>query len=625
MSLKSTYRQSADNALSDISAIQTLLHNYPVVETTGNLLIGEDVDCSLSFMMSIFTLLGKTKEEVIDLFCDLLCGKNDGDSGFLDSVDTAVKWILMANIKKILTCLNPLIPDKLMYPENDVPNQNNGIEIDISEIDMFNMLGYCPTSKKNGSAYYFDGLISIYDQTERTSANKMWSSCDFNAYLWYIIHRSTSSDNERMLYWDNRANQSVLKRLKKDKKLRNNFFNFDGKSNVEDLHTTYQLINGDSESVKRHLIIRCEFEEKSSTSDKNNVLRVYINPWRYANRLVELPTTNKAIKLRARFNSTIFEFNYDYIFSLKLFNSKTLVAQILNAIFGVLESVNVGVSYKEEIIKRKVGEMVYKIMTNDDTNDTMEVRDCFKRFSNKEYEDILRDTNDKYTGKFSAVDDTNISGISPEMFVEGLNNIESAVTNEEQRDSVSRVFENIFKTKDIYEEEVKDGVDALKFNWGSSIIDKLIKETVTQIVLQVLSPKIAILFKINSTIMGNTDPENNEGTVLDAWNDFVENFENLLVDLVSEISGLILNWLLNYIMLEIRDIAQLFALQLLKEAINDYRELLKNIIKGCMASFGSSLLGNLLGLKRKYSNMQIDNVNYADIIPTALPKTKDSC
>lgn len=624
--LKSSYRESVDSTLNSISSIQTLLHNYPVVETTGNLLVDGNTECSLSFMMSILAMFGKTQTEVVEMFVDMLCGKDDnGESGILSTIEEATKVLLMANMKNLTECLNPLIPDRLMLAgENDVlPDPNgNGIEISIEDIDLFNMLGYCPTSANNGSVYYFDGLYSIFTGQMSGVANHMWRSCDFNAYLWYIIHRSTSSDHERHLYWDNRCTKNTYKRLMENESLRNRFFDVEDRYDPKDIKSPYQTLKDGGDSVKRYGIIRCEYEERSTTSDKTNVIRVYINPWRYANSPLsfKIPTLNNTVNISTRVNRTLFQFNYEYIWSLKLFNTKTLVAQILNSVFGLASTINMGFSYSSQIIKDKVGEMVYRIMADDDLNDTMDVIDCFNRFDNKKYDELIRNTEKKYTGQHTYIDDTddgfNAKAEELNRYLSALNDIESATTQVEQKRTIMRIFNDIIVTKDLYSERFDD---KLSFNYGSFIIDKLIKETVLQIVLQVLSPKVAILFKINNAVMGDTDD------TLDSWENFINNFQETVADLVLQVKEIILQWILSYIMTSLKEILDLYILELLKEAIADYRNLLKNIIDGCTNSFGSSILFKLLSNKRKYSNMQLDNVNYADILPTALPKTKDSC
>ena len=74
-------------------------------------------------------------------------------------------------------------------------------------------------------------------------------------------------------------------------------------------------------------------------------------------------------------------------------------------------------------------------------------------------------------------------------------------------------------------------------------------------------------------------------------------------------------------MAEIRPLLEMYAMKIIKEALEDYRKLIQDILDNCTFDFG--FLGKLFG--NSYSNLTIDNVMYADIVPTATPPNKDSC
>jgi hypothetical protein len=126
-----------------------------------------------------------------------------------------------------------------------------------------------------------------------------------------------------------------------------------------------------------------------------------------------------------------------------------------------------------------------------------------------------------------------------------------------------------------------------------------VKQTVVQIVLQVLSPKVGILFAINSQILGDVGDLND-------WENFLKHFDNLIANIVESVKDIIVKELYNFMMQQLKPLLELLISKLALETIKYYKELIQNLILNCipLLRFGG---GDAL-------NTQIDNVNYADII-----------
>lgn len=649
--LKSSFRDSTDTAINSISAMKTILDAYPVVITDDSI----DSQSSISFMLKLLGMFGINEEEIIDKVCDVLSG-GGGKKGFLDYVEYAVKGIILANVKNLFTCsMNPLIPDKLLYPTDieekgqsrNIPvyPEGNGVAIKISDIDLFDTLQLCPVSDK-GKNYYFDAYEPIYNQyrdddetkLDKYSANYLWASCDFNAYLWYIIHRTSGTKLKRPYFWDNRC--KFIEKFAKDNILRNKFFNTDEKD-LENIKNKYTDIEGESETARRYGILIGQFEEtpdsvaegpqNGTAFVKNlntNMVRFFINPWRYGRRCLRIPMdvgkkneeTNKRVHqqyVTLWMNSTVFEFNYEYIWNIKLFDTKTLVARILNALFSTLNATEYTLSIEEELIKGEVRKLVEEVMEMDDT----EIDDCFLKFSNRDYETMLEEARKRYDGKIKIRNDEEYTmdpGLTEEELSEMLESVDAATTAIEQKN----ILKNIF-TKYAYTAATEDEISTnVGFALGNSIISKLINELSVQLVLSILSPKMAVLFKINSEVMGDVTEWSDEDKMkFDGWGDFIKNFKNMLFQIILEIKGLIVQMLFSFLMAEIRPLLEIYAMKIIKEALEDYRKLIQDILDNCTFDFG--FLGKLFG--NSYSNLTIDNVMYADIVPTATPPNKDSC
>ena len=144
---------------------------------------------------------------------------------------------------------------------------------------------------------------------------------------------------------------------------------------------------------------------------------------------------------------------------------------------------------------------------------------------------------------------------------------------------------------------------------------EIIDQTITQIVMQVLSPKVAILFQINQYIMGDIDPESQ--TWNNGWENFLKNFENVIVETIKQIKEIILQQLFAFLIEKLTPLLSLFVSKLLLETINDYVVLLKQLVNMCG-------LGWFTGSGNK-NVLAIDNVNYADIVPTQVAPKNDDC
>lgn len=541
------------------------------------------------------------------------------------------------------------------------------IEIDLNQVDMFGILNNCP-SDSDGSIFYFDSYESIFDKKEDKkdsstfdnfkgsfknfkelskkieedknfkindgdiikitqgfdkyyiskggsfvlyedspsySPNDLWKSCDFNAYLWYIINKGTTSNLSDLQYscWDNRV-QNITP-LRDNPSLRSEFFDITKCQDKKNASLDKIQIKSGDETVNKKQIIICEFNERVTPTanegnlPSSNVLRVWLNANRYyrtRKMRVKKPSLNKGGEpeyVELAFNKTIFEFNYDYIYSLKLFDTKSLIAQILNSLLGLSASLSVSFSVEQKMIEAKVGEMVKKVIEMDDQSSS----DCYYTFSNEEYDNMLKETLDKYSGVYSSGNETGaMVNVDSQEIINSLKNIKQSDNLVEQETKLTRILEDITETV-----SSPSGITTeCKFSFGLNFIQDFIQQTVTQITLQVLSPKVAILYSINSAIMGG-DADN-----IKSWEDFMRNFQNVLISIIKKVKDIIVEELLKFVMEQIQPLLELLISKLVLETLQYYKELIEQLIVDCIPSIPMISFGS--------NNTTIDNVNYADII-----------
>ena len=128
-----------------------------------------------------------------------------------------------------------------------------------------------------------------------------------------------------------------------------------------------------------------------------NTLRIYLNPNLYYRKrkiTVKVGGIQRAFSL----NKTVFEFSYDYIYSLKLFNARVLVSSIVNSLLGIAGNITATISVNRQLFANRIRKVVNKIMAADDNGGSID--DCYFTFSNKDYDEMLADAINKYNGKF---------------------------------------------------------------------------------------------------------------------------------------------------------------------------------------------------------------------------------
>lgn len=612
------------NILGFVAAMRTLLDNYPELQKNENLVSALNTTSPLGFLLGLAEILGLTKEDLLNWISKILSGNNASNSnpsdsnsdsnvisniheGVLDAIEYAVKIILLINIKNLFTCsINPLIPfDVLKYPNGIVPkNGGKGIKIPITTIDTFNVLQNAPNNEY-GKMLYFDNEMP---------SNSFWQSSDFNCFMWYVINKSSTIDNEKLkLVWDNRVKYS--KKFKTNEYFKNNFFdeckgngvlvNTKENKNKYSYYTANEK-NKNSEDYKnkkksgnyieKAAYVILEYNEIDNASTVSDALTFFLNADRYLYKIGEY--NGETIYLP----KTIFEFNYDYIFSLKLFDSKVLVANIINSILGIANSsidslLNVKFTLQQEAIAGKVSQIVKKLMETENTV----IDDSFFSFSNSDYDALLNDTEIKYSENYKfgevygTLNQNDINNITKE-----LNGIGNAATLNEQETIIKNIFTNVSATAATNGEVSLTG----KFTLGENIILELIKSSVTQIVLQVLSPKVMLLYAINSYFMGDiTDGDFSKINT----NNLFKGLNNLIISITRRVLEILLKELLSKLINELKNLLNDLIRKLLIERIEYYTEILRGILSLIKTFYDT--------LSNKNNKSIIDNVNFADIVP----------
>lgn len=641
-----------------LSAIRTMLNNYPQPQIPDEMdkLLGANTP--FAFLMELLRVCGVSTDKLMGWVSKILCGQNviksqvervrskelkegekekswdtrDSDGyGVMDAFEEVAKALLLMNIQNMFTCsLNPFIPDKVM--KDPTGNKNiiggEGIKIPLQAIDMYNILAQSPYVKKGetnkkgksvkalGSMLYFDNDYN---------PNEMWKSTDLNAFLWYTINRGTNSkDGERKQIWDNRCRR--WKKLKdsrdNNKPFFNNFFNpdFGEKSfiSTDGSNTEYggypnrpprkeKDENGNTQSrpfndnrkdqskiKKLQYFIVNYTEGGGSRTNEHAGNGDYLTIWLNADRYIIQSDGDSNSELK--YNKTVFEFNYDFIQHIRLFDTKVIVGNVLNSLLGLTNSALSGVlggnfSLAQQLIAGQIGKIVKDVINNDTV-----INDCSFNFSNEDYDKLLNET------KEMVYKEEDIENITT-----AVTDINNSATLEEAQTKITNALSIVSEFENGKSDE---GVVNISFGENYNIITKIIEECIIQIVMQMLGPKVMLVYAVNSYFMG--DPLKFEDPAK-----FLVGLHNLITSMVKQLYDIIMKELIRFLMDEIRPLINLMIEKLLLERIRFYIELLKKLISL------TEMFYNAFNTNKPKS--VIDNVNYADIVPKQNEPETQTC
>lgn len=594
--------------LSYIAAMRTCLDNYPTINSVNSTLNLMDTNTPMSLILSLLDICGVGEEKLLRWLSKMLCGqdvlfsgekKKVGDKeaskiqrgegvGFLDIIEEGIKALLLLNVKNMFTCtLNPVIPSDAV---------EKGITLPLQVIDMFSVLRHAPNSKR-GKTMYFDNSYT---------PNELWKSRDFNCFLWYIINKSSSKEKYKS-FWDNRCEKKIRKKIIEsnngDGKFTETFFKEIATNNSYVSEDNSQVITKKGYKTKpkadrtnfylKKQFISLEYNEFSNISSIPDTITIKLNKDRYATPSDELYYIPY---------KTVFEFNYDYIYSLKLFDSKTIVGLIINSLLGILNSTGsiIGTTkytFEQSVIAGKVSQIIRGYVNSPD----IVIDDSYFSFSNDEFDELLLEAELKHSNsyKFGEIQGT-LSEEDASNIIESINNIgKNEVSLEEVQDNISNVFMTAIGVTTATQDQIAVR-DRLCF--GKNIIFTLIEMSITEIVLQVLSPKVMMLYALNAYFMG--DIANGDFSQMNVKN-LLKGLSNLISKMVKEIFEYFMKELLKFLLDEIQPLINKMLILMAKERVNYYIKLLQQLL-----SFSKMYHG----INTQHKTF-IDNVNYADITP----------
>jgi len=349
---------------------------------------------------------------------------------------------------------------------------------------------------------------------------------------------------------------------------------------------TYYTSEYDSLTQEQgYLTTQIEGKQAEITSLVNTKLRK-INELKGELASLDNPSNYRKIEQNYYYHHTLIEFNTDYVMSLKLFDSKTLAAQLIDALTGCI-SIDLNLSYEQLLIKYETQKMVQSVIESDDSV----VSDCFFTFTNADYDKMLQKAELTREGLYS-MDTDNPTGvrIDAESILNSLNTINAGSSKETVQTVIEGALTEISgMISDVnYEEK-----DKLNFDAQINFIENIMNNLAYVIVMSILSPKVYLVFAINLQILGQSTSF--------SLSDFIEKYRQMIVEIIRAVRDALIQYLVDELMKILADLAKEVAVKLTVEQAQYYMRLIRRLID-CFRSNRGDL------------DFNTDNVNYADIL-----------
>ena len=606
-----TIQQTKSEALAIIDAALTILDKFPDLSST-------DINVSANVSANPFNFL-------LDAFKNtagyniLIEYLSKYIATALPALELAVKGILMTNMKNLISCsINPYISDELLL---------EGLVFDLKQLDVTNILKTCPLDKKLGSCYYFgcddmettdevknsedfncllwymknksltrevwgmteepddssneklkktNGIITLeYTESSMSLSNAEGSAqyiqTPYNNCLHVFIGNAKAigdngpdaiinSYNAQMVEKNEQIETYQTELLSEEEELEQLLSDYEEQTiTEEEYNEEYKTINENIETLNNNIEeLQAELEDVALA--KQEKLQ------EYQNSLSD--NTYRGIERNYYYRKTLVQFNYDYIFSLKLFDEKVVTAMLIDSLTGCL-SINLNLSYSQKLVQNETKKIIQQIIETDDAT----VSDCFFTFSNDDYNAML-ETSESIRSGLLNVDgvETSPVQIDTESLLSSINSINSSATKQEIQSTISGNITEITASISNAEYEVSGKTSAsIQLN----IIEQLMSCLAYSIVMSIISPKVYLLLLVNLKTLG-------QSTDL-ALNDFLAAFRNLMTELIRKIRDELVQYLVDELMKLLQTLAADVATRMAIEQAAYYTRLIKKLIE-CMKS-----------------------------------------
>lgn len=641
--------KSITQVFGSVAAAQTMVEQFPFsfgVSESG-------FTCSFDLLTALFNMCSDKPldEMIIEEISDKL---SDPNSTWLQGIEETVKMVLEANLTSILTCeMSPIIPDRLIggaqFLSDSTKSINfsgEGVTIPLSSLDFTGVLGNCPTDDSvaarsnymscHTNVYSYsrieDGAVPedvtpILQDTVPTenvgdyivvdgrnymwkeiplSTKDLWKHDDFNAFLWFVKNKGVYANlSERnKLMWDNRyKTRPYTKYERKPESFftkKDGFKNsmgitlYKGENGVVPFDNAYLAAYNETANYKKRQILEVRYLDGDGIKSDSFQFRLAASNY-YKTR--KLTGKKENVSDILKINKTIFEFNHDFLMSIKLYDAKTYLSQIVGNTFGQGNfSFNFSVTRDSEVLNEVIDNIIQKVIETSDT----EIDDCYFTFSNDEYDSMIQNALKRRQNADYNTEITND-------LMSQIGVIDSGTEAENTKTTISNVLSGV--TKSVVDGSSNPKVaNSWKFNYDWQF--ELIRMLVYPLIRPLFTPKVMTIILLNTEIMGNPLEL---GKKIVTFNDILPYFMNIITNVIKSIKDMIVEMLYSWVIEKLTPLLTIFTLRIVMEQLEAYRKLIEDMLIACIGAY------NRLDLNYSGSGIgngnRLDQVNYADIDP----------
>ena len=286
---------------------------------------------------------------------------------------------------------------------------------------------------------------------------------------------------------------------------------------------------------------------------------------------------------------TVYEFNYDYVMGMKLFDAKVMATTLLDTLVNTRLGLKLDLVHQHQDATDEIKEIIKNIINSDDST----VEDCYFTFDNRKYDELLRKSEKRRARQYDFGNTNNTVGTFDNV-AEILGEYDAEATLEGRVDILSRaITQATVNITEGLEESDKYGVE---FGFVFDLIENL----VFALVNAVLTPKVLMLLEVNRQLMGGN-------WKMFTIKDLLTAMRSIIISLVMEVRDLVIQELLKFIMKELMPLKEMMLSAIARERIENYTDAINEIIRNCPFLWFS------LGGGAADQETRLDTVDYADI------------
>jgi len=350
-----------------------------------------------------------------------------------------------------------------------------------------------------------------------------------------------------------------------------------------------------------------------------NCTKLYVNTKTGKYHIDKTNENFKAALVECYPGLTVYEFNYDYIMGMKLFDPKVVCQRIFDNAANPAYDAHFTLKFNRSLNKLKdkknrypfiegkqrVFEIVRTILEEDED----EINDCFYSFSNEQYDEMLRKTEEiryrqmPYNQGYNEGETVDFSEVNAI-----LNTFPTNGSKEEQKEVITKA---LTYACDAFESRQNITIPSDNNTTRVDFLTDILQQLVAAIVDSVLSPKILMLLMVNKALMDTQvdEPFNTEA--------LMRILKNVVKALVREVRDLIIKKLLDYIIKYLTPLILQLQAKIFSEQFAAYMAILRLLLswynKG-VVTIGrlNSIISSMMS-KFKSKNGSYDFENYGDI------------